>query len=189
MMRAAGASLALLGCAVLAGCTSTAEPPPVASPSPSLSVRSSAPSNSASPSPTPPVLPSEAQGTSPAAAKAFARHFFDAVNYAAATGDTAELRTLGTADCVSCDAIASNIEDIYGAGGSITAENWQINTLRVIQSDEQATVLAIGALLAPEVIVSENGSAKTRPGGKQPMTLFLAPADSSFTVSKLDFVT
>ena len=71
-------------------------------------------------------MPAEAEGTSPRAAKAFARHYFDVINYSARTGDTRELRKLGTADCVSCEAIAHNIEKIYNAGGHIESDGWQL---------------------------------------------------------------
>ena len=74
--------------ALVAGCTSNAEPSPLPEPSTSASP-------SASPSATPPTMPPEAEGTSPKAAKAFARHYFDVINYAARSGDTEGLRELG----------------------------------------------------------------------------------------------
>ncbi|MBA2465210.1 MAG: hypothetical protein H0V42_09590, partial [Nocardioidaceae bacterium] len=98
------------------------------------------PSDTASPSPsaTPPSLPPEAEGTSPAAAKAFARHYFMAINYAAATGDTVGLRALGTENCVSCDAIASNIEKVYEAGGHIESKGWKLTIVSAVPGQQRA---------------------------------------------------
>ena len=118
---------------LLAGCTSNAEPTPLPEPSPS--------SASPSPSATPPSLPPEAEGTSPQAAKAFARHYVDVINYAARTGDTNDLRELGTADCVSCEAIASNIEKIYNAGGHIESESWEVHSIAVLKASDGRAVL------------------------------------------------
>ena len=75
------AAAALIGLTSVSACTSDAAPEPAPPPSESVS-----PSPSASPSATAPTLPAEATGTSAQAAKAFARHYIDAVNYATANG-------------------------------------------------------------------------------------------------------
>ena len=115
---------AVAGAVVLiaSGCTSDEAPEPAP-----LPTESASPSDTGSPSPTAPTLPAEAEGTSPAAAKAFVRHYFDSVNYAAATGDTDGLRALGASRCVSCDAIAENIEEVYSEGGVIRSGGWKVD--------------------------------------------------------------
>ena len=165
-----------------AGCTSSAEPSPLPEPSTSSSP-------AASPSVTPPTLPPEAEGTSPKAAKAFARHYFDVINYAARTGDTDGLRELGTKDCVSCEAIAGNIEKIYYAGGHIQSENWELRQARALKVSKGQAVLSLAAFLHPEVIVDADGTRDKKAGGKQPMTMFLRFAPSGPVVSSLDLVT
>jgi hypothetical protein len=138
--------------------------------------------------PSAPTLPPAAEGTSPAAAKAFARHYFATVNDAAATGHTQELRSLGLPACASCDAIASNIEKVYGAGGYIAEEDWQIRSMRVVQSTDTRAFLSITAVLAPEVTVDADGKRTTRKGGKQPMSMTLARRSGRVHVSTLDLV-
>lgn len=195
MMRATRLILAsaLAASLLFSACTAASpEPPPMTDDPPSTSA-TPRPSPSATPTPspsaTPPSLPPEAEGTSPAAAKAFARHYFHAINYAAATGDTEGLRALGTRNCVSCDAIASNIEKVYDAGGRIAQEDWQIRTARVLQATNGTAVIAVGSSIAPEVIIRADGTRKRTAGGKQPMTMFLAQAPSGSKVTKLDLAT
>ncbi|QNN52285.1 DUF6318 family protein [Nocardioides mesophilus] len=174
----------LLGLAALSACTSSAEPAPLPSPSPSASSSAPAPS----PSATPPSLPPAASGTSPAAAKAFARHYFDSINYAAATGDTDELRALGAEDCVSCEAIASNIEKVYQAGGHIESDGWTVTSIRSLKTTAAASVLSLGVYLEAEVAVDRRGKTTRHPGQRQPMTMFLVRQPSGYEVSRLDLV-
>jgi hypothetical protein len=166
------------------GCTSQRAPEPAP-----LPTESASPSATSSPSPSAPTLPPAAEGTSPAAAKAFARHYFATVNYAAATGDTQELRSLGLRRCASCDAIASNIEKVYGEGGYIAEEDWQVRSVRVVQSTETRAFLSITAFLTPEVTVDAEGKRTTREGGKQPMSMTLARRNGRVHVATLDLVT
>ena len=120
--RALAAALALALAATLSGCQSNPEPPPL-----------DHAATSASPAPSPtlnaPTLPPEARGTSKAAAKAFVRHWIEVLNYAGPTGDTAALRQLSDEDCAACRAIADFIEQIYGGGGQIRGEGWDVQTV------------------------------------------------------------
>lgn len=170
-----------LAACLVAGCASTAEPGPLPSPSSSPSVSTS--------TATPPTLPPEAEGTSAKAAKAFARHYFDVINYAARTGDTDELRALGTKDCVSCEAIASNIEKIYNAGGHIESEGWSLRQIRGLQTTRTSSVLSLAVFLEPEAVVAESGSRETHKGRRQPMTMRLTTEADAYRVARLDLVT
>lgn len=178
----AGLGAAACTAALLAGCTSNAEPTPPPAPSP--------PSASPSPSATPPSLPPEAEGTSPQAAKAFARHYFDAINYAARTGDTEGLRKLGTADCVSCEAIASNIEKIYNAGGHIESGGWKLTVVSTVPAQPRLRpVLDLGVVQSPESVVQRAGEAPSSfPGGKKPMTMYLVRVAASWQAKRIDQV-
>ncbi|MGZ5417591.1 MAG: DUF6318 family protein, partial [Nocardioides sp.] len=130
----------------------------------------------------------KAEGTSPKAAKAFARHYFDVINYAARSGDTKGLRQLGTRDCVSCEAIASNIEKIYNAGGHIESEGWSLEQVRNLQTTSQQSVLSLGVFLKPEVVVSRDGQREAHRGRQQPMTMRLHGEAGEFRVNRLDLV-
>jgi hypothetical protein len=183
--RVASAGLLIGMAAMAAGCTPSAEPSPL--PTPTVSA---APSPSATPSETPPTMPSAAHGTSPKAAKAFVRHYFDLINYAARTGDTKELRRLGTHDCVSCEAIASNIEKIYDAGGHIKSDGWKVTVVSPVPAQpRRSPILDVGIIQSPESVVERAGAAaKSFPGGKKPMTIYLVKRAFRWNVDRLDLV-
>ena len=124
-LLAAVTSAALLA---VAGCTSDASPEPAP-----LPTESASPGETSRPSPSAPTLPPEAQGTSPAAAKAFARHYVDAVNYGMASGNVSLLRALSARDCSVCDRIIGEIEAAYSDGGRLEGGSWKIVSLRYVR--------------------------------------------------------
>lgn len=134
-------------------------------------------------------MPAAAQGTSPAAAKAFVRHYFDTINYAAATGDTGALRSLGTEECVSCEAIATNIERIYRSGGRMDSHGWTVRLVRSIKTTADRAVLSVGVFLEREVVVDAEGGVDVHDGKRQPMTIHLRGEPDAYVVTKLDLVT
>ena len=152
---------------------------------------SPSPTESETPSPTPPTMPAEAEGTSPNAAKAFVRHYFDQINYAALTGHTEALRALSTRDCESCDAIASNVERIYNGGGHIETDGWQLTVVSQVPSRPSLRpAFDLGVRQGPES-VHESGSSrapKSYPGGRLAMTIYLEWAGSRWAADRLDEV-
>ncbi|NYG58140.1 hypothetical protein BJ980_001063 [Nocardioides daedukensis] len=53
--------------------------------------------------------------------EAFAALWIDAYSVATDTGDTRQMRAMSSPQCKTCQALAEQAEDVYGAGGSITA--------------------------------------------------------------------
>jgi hypothetical protein len=102
-------------CLVLSGCGGNPKPQPLPRPTASLSP---------SATPSPPVMPAAARAKTRAGAIAFARGFFDAVNYAGRTGDTKPLRRLYIPFCTRCEALADGIDKTYKAGGYYDGGDW-----------------------------------------------------------------
>lgn len=104
---------------LLAGCGGD-NPAPSAEPSePSAATK-------AAPAADPPSLPLQATRNTKAGAAAFVRHWVSVLNYAGETGDTAELRSLSTRDCVRCAALWEGINGVYQAGGRIEGGGWTV---------------------------------------------------------------
>ena len=178
------AAVAVTPLLVVSACTSDAAPEPA--PLPSASTESPAPS--ASPSPSSPALPAEAEGTSPAAAKAFVRHYIEAVNYASSTGEVNELRSLSSSKCSSCTALIERIETVYTAGGSFRGDGWKVRSIRYqpFQPARQP-VLSVSIRLSPQTLVEEAGEPdKKFPGGRDQLTLRLTTDQGDWRVSELE---
>ena len=135
-------------------------------------------------------MPAEASGTSPAAAKAFVRHYFEQINYAALTGDTAPLRALSADDCESCDAIASNVERIYGDGGHMETDGWNLTVVSPVPARSRARpAFDLGVRQSPEqVYETEGATPETYPGGRLAMTIYLQRRADRWEVERLDEV-
>ena len=168
--------LALVGC-------SHSSPKPA--PMPSVSTGTASPSASGAPS-----MPAAAEGTDAAAAKAFAKHYFDVINYATVTGDTAPLLALSDPSCESCQAIAQNIDRAYSAGGRIRSQGWEIRLAAVAPgATARAQALDLQVLQHPETVVASAGHApKTYPGGRAAMSIHLRHEGAAWHVARLDLV-
>jgi hypothetical protein len=141
--------------ALLAGCTSNAEPTPLPEPSPSSA------SASPTPSATPPSLPPEAEGTSPQAAKAFAHFYVDSVNYAMATGETRDLEGLAAEACRACHAITDGIRDAYAGGGRLEGRGWLVRDVQYLRLASDKALIGVTLRIARQADY-ESGDAKPR---------------------------
>jgi hypothetical protein len=178
--RAAIAAL-VLGL-VIAGCQSNPEPPP-------LDRTSASSSLTPSPSPTdsPPPLPHAARGTSEASAKAFVRHWIDALNYAGPSADVRQLRELSAPDCTACEAIGDFIAQVQSDGGVIRGAGWKVLSLEVVSSAPDSTVVDAHVKVAPQhVRQSRSSKLRTFPGGIRLKTFWLRADGSSWKVTRLD---
>lgn len=170
----------LVLCSVLAACQSSAEPEPL----PSVS-KSPSPSGSASPSkPAPPTLPAEAKGSSAKSAKAFVRHYVDAINYASSTGDTGYAENLGSRQCQSCRSVLARIGQVYDAGGKIASHGWKVTILTVLPSQPRSRpIIDAGISLSPQTVVKRKGAKPVHfGGGRLPATFHLAQRRGTWLV-------
>ena len=183
--RSARLSVAGLGTALLValagGCTSNAETSPLPEPTVSAS-----PSPSASP--TPPEHPAEAEGTTPKAAKAFARFWVETMNYAAATGDTSRADSVTTPRCDSCNEMLTRIAEVYAAGGEFRGEGWSVRQLRYQPfQPRRQPVVSVGIRVSPQVLIASEGSKPhTYDGGRNQLNLHLVFARAGWKVDALE---
>jgi len=110
---------------LLAGCGGSPEPKSLPKPSPSTS---------ASVSPTPPVMPATAKEKTKAGVVSFIRHYVALINYTQATGSTAQLASVETADCSTCAKSRGAVETLYQSGASVHGGDWSINSLNALRN-------------------------------------------------------
>ncbi|WP_433123142.1 DUF6318 family protein [Arthrobacter koreensis] len=156
----AAISLALAGALVLGACSGSDDPDADAAQSPSSSV---SPSTSSTPSPTPtatykpasaegpaenvplPEMPEEAKVESKEGLVAFARYWYELVNYGYETGDVEPVKAISGPDCFACGnyyaAVQSGFrENDWMAGSRIEVEGVDSSFARTDEGYVQALI-------------------------------------------------
>lgn len=85
-----------------------------------------------------PTMPAQASEDSDEGAAAFVKYYVDVFNYAAATGDVAELSRLSSPDCAGCQSYITLYKQTYASGGYFRGGDWKIGDLE-LQFDETET--------------------------------------------------
>lgn len=136
-------------CAVALTLGACSSDPAPREPSPSAS------STSASPTATPPTMPPQASEDSLEGAAAFVKHYVDVFNYAAATGDVAELRSISKG-CKSCGRYASDFERLEESERPNGAA-WTLGDVSVASGNSgrqvAATIVSLGEADRPYELV------------------------------------
>ena len=180
--RFAAVSLAMAGSlSALSACSGADDPGVDAAQSPSPSVSESV---SFSPSPSPsatykpasaegpaenvplPVMPEEAKVESKEGLIAFARYWYELVNYGYETGDVEPVRGVSGPDCFACQNFYSGMGDVYGRGGWIQGGDIEIVTLNSeyqLTSEGRYQVL-VSVKQRDMTYWDEAGQADRRPG-------------------------
>lgn len=122
----------------------------------------------------PPTEPPEAGEKTEAGAKAFVKYWIETLNYSGKTGDTEELRRIGSSSCRSCASILDLIDGVYADGGKIIGEGWEPKRLRMSTSGvgDRIEVRAV-VRINPQVIRHGDGSPADRfPGNAKAIARF-----------------
>lgn len=179
--------LGLLTLPALSGCGNTDTPPAQADPttsSPSTTV------SSVASGPTAPAMPAATHTNTRAGAIAFARYFWDVVNYAQATLDTRLLKTLGSRSCRGCQGGVRWIDGIAASHGSIRGGR---NTVRHVGIPSPARRGHPDWDVSLEIVSS--GQVVTQPGkppkrydrGVNHVSMTLRMEDGSWKVEFLEY--
>jgi hypothetical protein len=146
---------ALVAALVLTGCSPDAEPSPMPTPS------SPSTSDAAEPAPTPPTMPAQAEGTSPDAAKAFARYFVQTINFAMSTGDTSPLRTASADACATCRAIADKIDESHAGPAFLEGRGWRPRGFQYVRVAADEALVAVPVRISAQKSYASTGAQPT----------------------------
>jgi hypothetical protein len=156
------AALAAVLCLGLAGCgDDDDEPQDSGLPSGGETTANDTTSPSPEPTPTPPPEPANIDNTSPAAAKAFARHVVDLINYTERTLNLNPLEAVFGPGCQVCKSGFDGIRELAREGARIKGGQWTITFMRVVPGRPLETPLIDIVLKAEPERIFHQG--KTRP--------------------------
>ena len=160
--------------------TTLAPPSAASSASPEVTTSSPEPEQAAAP-----VMPAEAHEQTAAGAIVFVRHYFAAVDYAYATGDTAPLANISDPECLPCAAIKEMIDATVAAGDTYDVDHTQLLELSVPDGEPRGAVEV-------HVLHSDAGAIRLDAEGKEVSRLkptvserlrvVLVPADSGWRI-------
>jgi len=118
-MRGIVAAGLVVAMTAFVGCSEEPEPR-FAEPSETPSASASEPTSSAAAEPEP------WEEKSRAGAVAFAKFWVETLNDAQISGDVGPLKASSTSRCVTCRDLAAQLEGLYGGGGRMETEGWNI---------------------------------------------------------------
>ncbi len=72
---------------------------------------------------------SSSSGADQHGAEQFAGYWIATLNKATVTGNTTKLKALSADTCTRCAEMAKQLKDIYGAGGHVETNGWQVQTM------------------------------------------------------------
>ena len=179
---AASGALVVLACLASSGCTGGPDDnvtAPTFAPAPSEQEPSATPSaepSASEPDPTgqalvPPQLPQAATQQTPEGAAAFASWWFDTLNYATATGDTAALRaSTEMSVCETCEALITRVEAAYSSGGGIVGGLVR-TSVEAPQTVDEGVATFVVRVDAEGASVHANGETEELPPGETVATV------------------
>lgn len=140
------------------------------------------PTSDATAKPTEPALPEAATKATEDGARAFIAYYWDAVNYAQATGDVRRLNSLSAHSCDTCRGVAADLRAHYRSGGRIDGGD---NSVHITEAAELSTSsgAAFGFRIEQVVsheqqtIVEGDGSEDQRDAGSNRFTAYVLWVD------------
>lgn len=138
--------------------------------------------SSASPSVAVPTMPAQAKEDSPEGAAAFVHHYIDVFNYAASTGDVAELTRLSAPECEGCQSYIKLYKDTYAAGGYFKGGEWKLGEMQFRQSGNTAYLTAVASTEPGPYRESAEGPELTSSGQDNEVSFAIEPRGSSWLV-------
>ena len=184
------------GLLTLTACSGSADPSTPPPPSATVTVTPATASRTPTPTPTPsasaptpPVMPSAAKAHTKAGAKAFVEYFWEVVNYAQESGNTAPIRELADArGCTQCRAGVAGIRNVYDHGGRIVGGHSTVKDFKVrlfkVRGTDFATVDYDIAVSAVEFDYADESRDNSDPatGGRRRARLSAEPGTAGRVV-------
>jgi hypothetical protein len=181
-MKRLALAAALLGLLPLAGCGTDDPAAPV---EPSTTAASGSPTKAA---PVEPTMPAAAAAQTKAGAIAFAKYYWALVNYAQASGQTADLRAIQHDRCAACKGGARWIDQVHAHGGTITGGVYTLGKvtaqeLSLPSTSSTAFAVIVRAKTSPESITGAGKLNDRYPASSPTITMTVQQVSGAWQVT------
>ncbi|QNN52286.1 DUF6318 family protein [Nocardioides mesophilus] len=131
--------------------------------------------------------PAYADNAGEAGAEQFAGYWVDTLNEATTSGDTKTFKSLAAPDCKACLDFAKRLDTIYGSGGHVETDGWQIEKIvpEAGATDDEAGLMVTVQIAEQQVFAEKGAKPQTYPGGRQGFRLHLVRNDGEWHVQDL----
>lgn len=164
-----------------------AEPAEPSSSTPSSSEPTSAAPTTAPTGPVEPKLPPEAEESTKAGAEAFAKFYWEVVNYAQSSGNTAALAEIQDKACDFCRGGTEWINDVHSRGGVIDGGDYTaIRTDAVPAPDgSDSWLVAVELTVTPQRVTGAGDLDRKSGGSRQSAGMLVVPTAHGWRVANI----
>lgn len=181
----------LSGALALTACE--AEPAAPAEPAepPSSAPTSSEPTSTAPTTeptgPVEPTLPPEAEANTKAGAEAFAKFYWEVVNYAQSSGDTAALAKIQDRECDFCRGGTEWIDDVHSRGGMITGGDYIAVRADAVPAPDNSDswLVAVELEVTPQRVTGAGDLNRRSEGSRQSAGILVRPTAQGWRVASI----
>ena len=121
-------------------------------------------------------------------AQSFARYWIDTLNKATTSGDTAKFKQLNKDSCTTCGDFATQLDNIYGAGGHVETDGFKIKKI-VNEAGVPAPGAGVSVVLTatPQKVVAKKGAAaRELKGGDLRLRLIMVRVQKHWVMDRID---
>lgn len=123
---------------------------------------------------------------SKAGAVAFAKFWVETLNDAQLTGDVAPLRESSTKECVTCRDLADQLEGLYGSGGRVETEGWEVLLVGAPSAEiTNSAQVTLRVYRAPQRVFVTDGPPKNFEGDRTTFSAGLVWQDGQWRMDEL----
>ena len=121
-------------------------------------------------------------------AQNFARYWIDTLNEATTSGDTKKLKTLQKESCTTCADFAKQLDDIYGAGGRVETDGFQVKKM-LNEAGVPAPGAGVSVVLTAtpqKVYKTKDATARSLKGGEVRLRLIMVRVKNHWLMDRID---
>jgi Family of unknown function (DUF6318) len=135
-----------------------------------------------------PDIPAYAKTNDDRGAQKFAQYWIETLNEATTSGDTKKLKTLQKKSCTTCVDFARQLDTIYGAGGHVETQGFQVKSLvKDAAVPEPGAGVSASLQSTPQTVYrTKNAKPREYKGAQLRLRLIMVRVDDHWLMDRID---